>query len=83
MGNVKITINLDGPQGNSFYLLGIANSLCIDKNLFPGELNVVISDLTKSDYNHLLTKFHKYFKNYVKLTSNNKELKALINGFEP
>tara|TARA_B100000131_G_scaffold284599_1_gene293325 strand:+ start:379 stop:594 length:216 start_codon:yes stop_codon:yes gene_type:complete len=60
----KQVIDLTGPQGNAFYLLGLANKLCrqigIDEAL-------VLDDMKNGDYEHLITRFDKYFGNVIDL----------------
>jgi hypothetical protein len=58
----KIEIDLTGPQGNAFYLLGtasdLANQLKLDKKQIRDEM-------TSGDYENLLQVFDKYFGDFV------------------
>ena len=60
----KQVIDLTGPQGNAFYLLGLASKLCrqigIDEAL-------VLDDMKNGDYEHLITRFDTYFGNVIDL----------------
>jgi len=60
-------IDLDGPNGNAFYLMGTvskyAKALGLDKNS-------VIDEMTDGDYNHLCRVFQKYLPCVVLETSN-------------
>ena len=60
----KQVIDLTGPQGNAFYLLGLASKLCrqigIDETL-------VLDDMKNGDYEHLITRFDTYFGNVIDL----------------
>ena len=54
----KQVIDLTGPQGNAFYLLGTAMKLCKQIGL---DVNVVLDDLKGGDYEHLITRFDYHF----------------------
>ena len=68
-------INLDGPEGNAFVLLGAAQTLCRQLGLNRDE---VFEDLQAGDYNHLLQTFEGYFGPFVTLETNNPEYLALF-----
>ena len=54
----KIEIDLTGPQGNTFVLLGIARDLSIKLDL---DWNYVHSEMTSSDYENLIQVMRKAF----------------------
>ena len=54
----KQVIDLTGPQGNAFYLLGVAMKLSKDIGL---DLEAVLDDLRGGDYEHLITRFDYHF----------------------
>ena len=54
----KLTIDLTGPEGNAFYLLGTAMKLCKQIGL---DVNAVLKDLKGGDYEHLITRFDYHF----------------------
>lgn len=60
----KQAIDLSGPEGNAFSLIGQARRLArqLDLNFQPIE-----ADMTSGDYEHLLDIFEKYFGDYVNL----------------
>ena len=58
----KIEIDLTGPQGNAFVLLGIARDLSIKLDL---DWNYVHSEITSSDYENLIQVMEHYFRNYI------------------
>jgi len=58
----EIVIDLTGPQGNAFYLLGTAKNLCNQLELPYGEIN---EEMTSGDYEHLLQVFDKHFGEFV------------------
>jgi hypothetical protein len=59
-----IEIDLSGPQGNAFYLIGQANKLAQQLNFDKDE---IVNEMTKSDYENLILVFDKYFGEYVNL----------------
>ena len=60
----KIEIDLTGPEGNAFYLLGLAGKLCKDFGL---EKDVVTKEMQSGDYENLLEVFDNYFGEVVNL----------------
>lgn len=66
MTNSRLQINLSGPQGNAFVLLGYAQQLIKDYNL-DLESTKVYEEMTSGDYDKLLKVFRKYFEDYVDL----------------
>ncbi len=60
----KPTIDLSGPDGNAFVLMGRAEGYAKDLGL---DGNVIIAEMKESDYEHLLSVFDKYFGKYVDL----------------
>ena len=59
-----ITIDLTGPQGNAFYLLGTANNLAKQLGLNGKK---IMEEMKSSDYENLLQVFDKNFGNIVTL----------------
>jgi hypothetical protein len=57
-----VEIDLTGPDGNAFALLGYAKNFA--KQLgFNGEQ--IIKEMTSGDYENLIDEFEKYFGDYV------------------
>ena len=58
----EITIDLTGPDGNAFALMGYAKN-------FSRQLGIdskpIIKDMMSGDYEHLLEVFDKYFGAFV------------------
>ena len=54
----KQVIDLTGPQGNAFYLLGTASKLSKQIGL---DLDAVLDDLKGGDYEHIITRFDYHF----------------------
>ena len=59
-----ITIDLTGPQGNAYYLLGTAKNLA--KQLDLNGL-VIMEDMKSGDYENLVKVFDNHFGNIVTL----------------
>ena len=60
-----IVIDLTGPQGNAFVLLGYAKQFARQLK-FDSELkDKIIDEMTQSDYEHLVETFDKYFGEFV------------------
>ena len=58
-------IDLTGPQGNAFVLLGYAKQFARQLQ-FDDELkNKIVTEMQESDYEHLVQTFDKYFGDYV------------------
>jgi len=55
-------IDLTGPQGNAFYLLGVASKYALQLGLDSDE---VINEMKSGDYEHLIEVFDKYFGDFV------------------
>ena len=59
-----LEIDLTGPDGNAYVLLGYASNLA--KQLKKDE-NSIREDMTSSDYDHLVEVFDREFGDYVTL----------------
>ena len=68
------TIDLDGPNGNVFYLLGTAKKY---GQLVGVDCDKIIEEMTSGDYYNAVRVFNKYFGSFVVLETNNEEL---LNG---
>lgn len=55
-------IDLTGPQGNAFVLLGYAKQFARQLKL---DGNKIVTEMQESDYEHLVETFDKYFGDYV------------------
>jgi hypothetical protein len=58
----KIEIDLKGPQGNAFVLLGIAKDL---SNKFGYDWEVIHKQMTESDYEWLIQTMDSYFGDHI------------------
>ena len=59
-----ITIDLSGPQGNAYYLLGTASNLAKQLGLDGKKIQ---SEMMSGDYENLLQVFDSYFGSIVTL----------------
>tara|TARA_R110000824_G_scaffold129248_1_gene290403 strand:- start:443 stop:664 length:222 start_codon:yes stop_codon:yes gene_type:complete len=57
-----IEIDLTGPNGNAFYILGVAQRLC---KQFGIDHKPLIKDMMNGDYEHLLKVFDNEFGAFV------------------
>ena len=60
----KQVIDLTGPDGNAFVLLGIAKGLCKQLQM---EDDIILQDMKMGGYEHLITTFDDYFGDLVDL----------------
>ena len=60
----KITINLAGPNGNAYYLMGYAAKLAKQMGL---DANEIVTDMKSNDYTHLIAVFEKHFGKVINL----------------
>ena len=59
-----ITIDLSGPDGNAFVLIGYANNLAKQMDL---DRKAIVNDMMSRDYDHLLEVFENHFGMVVSL----------------
>ena len=63
----KQVIDLTGPDGNAYFLLGTAMNLCKQIGISSVRTEEILDELKSSDYEHLITTFDKYFGKLVDL----------------
>ena len=63
----KPVIDLTGPDGNAFVLLGHASKLCKTLRMSGDETAAILTDMKSGDYEQLITTFDKHFGEYVDL----------------
>lgn len=59
----EIVIDLTGPQGNAFYLLGYAKKLA--KQLDFEDVDGLLEDMQSGDYEHLIQVFDEHFGDFI------------------
>lgn len=60
----ELVIDLTGPKGNVFYLLGQARQLADQLEFNTDE---ILDEMQSDDYEHLVETFDKYFGDFVVL----------------
>jgi len=60
----KITVDITGPQGNAYWLIGYAGKLA--KQL-DWDYKKIQDEMTSGDYEHLIKVFDAYFGDFVDL----------------
>lgn len=60
----RIEVDLTGPNGNAFFLLGMASQLARQLNLNKA---AIIEEMKSGDYENLIEVFDNYFGDYVDL----------------
>ena len=58
----KIEIDLTGPQGNAFYILGVAQNLCKQVGI---DSKPILDDMRSGDYENLIKVFDDNFGSVV------------------
>jgi hypothetical protein len=68
-------IDLSGPDGNAFALIGLARSFC--RQLYPNEWKAkaeeIIEDMMSGDYSHLVNVFDENFSQVIELLNRPEE----------
>jgi hypothetical protein len=62
--NSRIEIDISGPAGNAFALMGSARNYAKQLGLDP---KPIIEEMMSGDYENLLQSFDKYFGEYIDL----------------
>ena len=63
----KRVIDINGPEGNAFCLLGTAMSLCKQIGISDTRTEEIVDEMKSDDYEHLIQTFDKYFGKLVDL----------------
>jgi len=61
----QIVIDLTGPNGNAFALIGLAQKLAKQLDYQPNERGELTAEMMGGDYEHLLEVFEKNFGDFV------------------
>lgn len=65
--NEKQVIDLQGPQGNAFFLLGTAQTLSRKLGYSEYDQKKLMEEMKNGDYEHLIEVFDEHFGNFVDL----------------
>lgn len=76
-GNRKPSIDLDGPAGNVFALMG--NARVIARRL-GFDADAILEEMKAGDYTHAVLTFNKHFGDYIDLHTQDKRLLAAGKG---
>ena len=60
-----IVVDLTGPDGNAFALIGLATRLAKQLGIDSHTINVIKTKMMSGDYENLLQVFDKYFGDFV------------------
>ena len=63
----KQVIDLTGPDGNAFFLLGKAMKLCKQIGISSERTDEILDEMRSSDYENLIKSFDKYFGKLIDL----------------
>lgn len=64
----KPVIDLSGPQGNAFYLLGVASRYAKELLFFSKEETTeLLNKMQSSDYENLIKVFDEHFDDFIDL----------------
>jgi len=63
----KLTLDLNGPDGNAFVLLAYAQRMAKEMGLTKAELEAIMADMKSSDYKHLVETFDANFGSVIDL----------------
>ena len=70
----RISIDLDGPQGNAFALMGFATQIGRQLGWTAHDCAKVNKEMTSGDYHRLVGVFVKYFDQYCEIETSDEEL---------
>jgi hypothetical protein len=63
----EITIDLTGPEGNAFVLLGYAKRFAKQLGMSGAKAERIVYEMQSGDYENLLDVFDKHFGSFVTL----------------
>ena len=63
----KQVIDLTGPDGNAYYLLGTVSKLCKQIGISSERTDEILDEMKSSDYENLIKVFDKYFGKLIDL----------------
>lgn len=61
----QIEIDLTGPEGNAFNIMGVATRLGEKLGKSKEDIRSIINEMTSGDYEHLLEVFDREFGEFV------------------
>jgi hypothetical protein len=73
----KRIIDLDGPEGNAFFLLGSASKFMRELGYPESHAKEIMDEMKSADYVKLVKVFDREFGGFVTLETSNEELLRL------
>lgn len=70
----ELIIDLDGPEGNAFFLLAKVKSFGRQLGLSKDEQKTISEEMRSGNYKHLLEVFDKHFGDYVTMVTSDDHL---------
>lgn len=64
-GNLPIIVDLTGPQGNAFALMGMAQNLAKQLRWDGEKIQMLLDEMMSDDYENLLQVFDREFGKFV------------------
>ncbi len=64
---VERIIDLTGPDGNAFVLMGYAQNFAKQLGMISGEIEMMLNEMRSGDYENLIQVFDRYFGSFVVL----------------
>ena len=61
----EIVIDLTGPQGNAFFLLGTAKNFCNQLDMTEKNTQAILDEMKSGDYENLIQVFDREFGSIV------------------
>jgi len=61
----KIVLDLTGPQGNAYVILGTIQRLMKTMKFHEAQIDAIMEEMTSKDYEHLVATAEKHFGKYI------------------
>lgn len=71
---LKRTIDLAGPEGNAYFIIGQARLLGKELGWSKAQLEQLQKDMMSSDYEHLIQVFDEHFGDFIDLVRPSREI---------
>lgn len=76
--NESITIDLDGPDGDAFSIMGIVNFILKKSSVKDYKIEIIMNDMMSGDYNHLIKIADEVVGSIVTFETQNDELLNIL-----
>lgn len=63
----KLIVDLNGPEGNVYYLMGLVKTIGVKNGLTQSEANIIVQKMTEHDYCHAVKVFKEHMSDLVEL----------------